>query len=52
VDGQGEAADLGVSDGLFAGGVAGEAAAGEAGEGGVGECCASDVVVGVVAVSQ
>jgi hypothetical protein len=33
VDGQGEAADLGVADGVFAAGVAAEAAAGQAGEG-------------------
>jgi len=44
VDGQGEAADLGVADGLFAAGVAGEAAAGEAGEGGVGERCTGESV--------
>jgi hypothetical protein len=48
VDGQGEAADLGVADGVFAAGVAGEAAAGQAGEGGVGECCAGELAVGVV----
>ena len=52
VDGQGEAADLGVADGLFAAGVAGEAAAGEAGEGGVGERCTGELVVGVVAVAK
>ena len=52
MDGQGEAADLGVADGLFAAGVAGEAAAGEAGEGGVGERCTGELVVGVVAVAE
>ena len=48
VDGQGEAADLGVADGLFAAGVAGEATAGQAGEGGVGECGAGELAIGVV----
>jgi hypothetical protein len=48
VDGQGEAADLGVADGLFAAGVAGEATAAQAGEGGVGECCAGELTVAVV----
>ncbi len=48
VDGQGQAADLGVADGLFAAGVAGQAAARQAGEGGVGECCAGELAVGVV----
>jgi hypothetical protein len=52
VDDQGEAADLGVADGLFAAGVAGEATAGQAGEGGVGECGTGELTVGVVAVAE
>ena len=48
VDGQGEAADLGVADGLFAAGIARQATAGQAGERGVGECGAGELAIGVV----
>jgi len=48
VEGQGEAADLGVADGVFAAGVAGRAAAHQASEGGVGECCAGQLTVAVI----
>ncbi len=48
VDGQGQAADLGVADGLFAAGIARQATAGQAGERGVGECGAGELAIGVV----
>jgi hypothetical protein len=52
VDGQGEAADLSVSDGVFAAGVTWWAAACQAGEGGLVEGVAGGLSVGVVAGQQ
>ena len=50
--GEGEAADLGVPDGLLAGGVARWPAPGQAGQAGLGERAAGELAVGVVPAQQ